>query len=470
MTIDYITMCDACGERAPMHEADCVLNAQAPFLVPESAAFSGLAGDVVRALERHTEADPAAILATVLTRFGAMVGQMAESHAGSAKHPAALYVAFIGRTSRSRKGTTDREVSGLMAPVEEGWEQRHRVGGFGSGEAFIQHASENPGDAIYMVESEFARVLAVASREGSSASSVLRAAWDFSRLEHRIRKQTYEAPPAPVSMVAHITADELRDGRHGLRLNDIMNGFGNRVLWLYVDRRRIIPNLEPLPDHVRNQLVGRLRSALETSRRAGVVRRSPDADELWVDLYGRMATDDPAGIVGALTARAEAQVLRLSLVYALIDGCTTIERRHLMSAWELWRYCRWSAQYIWVGRGTGDPDVDRVAAILGAGEELTSTALDRMFYGHKNIPEIRDKVVSLGIAEEVTRSTGGRSAKVLTAAEKAEKAEKARSWLVLPDFLRSDAQDVSAGHGTYSTYSAYSAYSASQAQGVVPDA
>ena len=454
--VGWITMCDVCGERAPVHAADCTLAAQAPFLVPESAAFSGLPGDVVRALEPHTEADPAAILVTFLAHFGAMVGSTAETHAGSATHPPAIYAANIGRTSRSRKGTSEREVSALMTHVEEDWERRHRVGGFGSGEAFIQHAAENPGEAIYMVESEFARVLAVASREGSSASSVLRGAWDFTRLEHRIRKQTYDAPPAPVSMVAHITADELRDGRHGLRMNDLMNGFANRVLWLYVDRRRTIPNLEPLPVAARNTLVSQIRGVLDTARRARVVKRSPEANELWVDLYGRMADDDPAGIVGALTARAEAQVLRLSLIYALIDGATTIERRHLMSAWELWRYCRWSAQHVWVGRGTGDPDVDRVVAILQYGEELSGAKLDQMFHNRGNVPAIRQKVVDMGLGEVVPRPTGGRPATVLRGREQGEKGEKARSWWVLPDFLRSDAQDVSAGHGTYSPYSTYS--------------
>lgn len=429
----------------------------APSLDPRLAALDGLAGDVVRTLEPHTEADPAAILVNFLALFGAMVGPMAEARAGSAQHPPAIYAAFVGRTSRSRKGTSERETSALMECVEEAWERRHRVGGFGSGEAFIEHAAENPGDAIYMVEHEFARVLAVASREGSSASSVLRAAWDFVRLEHRIRKQTYEAPAAPVVLIAHITADELRDRRHGLRLVEVMNGFGNRVLWVFCDRRRIIPNLEPLPAHLRNILVARIRSALQRARTAGVVRRSPEADALWADLYGRMADDDPGSIVGALTARAEAQVLRLSLIYALIDGSSVIERSHLESAWEVWRYSRWSAQHIWVGRGTGDPDVDRVLAILEAGEELTSTALDRMFYGHGDIPAIREKIIAAGIAQEVTRPAAGRSATVLRLAEKAEKAEKARSWWVLPDFFRTDAVDVSGGHGTYSASSAFSA-------------
>ncbi|MDP9223656.1 MAG: YfjI family protein, partial [Actinomycetota bacterium] len=424
---------EACGvtdvttadDETPFSASSAFSATEAPYLVPNSAAFSGLAGDVVRAYEPLTEADPAAMLINTLVEFGSMVGPMSEARAGSAKHPPALFVALVGRSSRSRKGTSEREVSPLMAHVEEDWERRHRVGGFGSGEAFIEHAASEPGEAIYMVESELARVLVAASRDGSTASAVLRAAWDFSRLEHRVRKQKYEAPAAPVSLMAHITADELVDARRGLHLVEAMNGFGNRVLWVHVDRRRIIPSPEPIPEGVRNHLVVRLRAALDAARAAGVVRRSPEAEELWVDLYGQMADDDPVGIVGALTARAEAQVLRLSLLYALIDGQSTITRPHLESAWEFWRYCRWSAQHLWVGSGSGDPDVDRVVGILMAGEVLTSTALDRMFYGHGDIPKLRAKVVASGVAEEVSRPTGGRDAVVLRLAEKAEKAEKA---------------------------------------------
>jgi hypothetical protein len=338
-----------------------------PWLDPASAAFSGLPGLVVRSLEAHSEADPAAILLTFLTEFGSMVGPMAEVKVGFAHHPPALFVALVGRTSRSRKGTATADMGGLMRHVEEGWHQRHQVSGFGSGEALVEHASNQPGEAIYMVESELARVLAVASREGSSASSALRSAWDFQRMEHRIRRHVYDAPPAPVSMVGHITLSELRDDRHGLRPVEVMNGFGNRVLWIFVDRRRIVPNLEPIPQEVLTPLVRRIREALVAGRKAGAVRRSPDADDLWADLYRRMADDDGAGLVDALTARAEAQVLRLSLIYALTDGKNEIARGHLEAAWEVWRYCRWSAQRVWVGRGTGDPDVDRIAAILAGG-------------------------------------------------------------------------------------------------------
>lgn len=102
-----------------------------------------------------------------------------------------------------------------MDRVEQDWSARHRVSGFGSGEGFIEHAASQPGDAIYMVESELARLLAVASREGSAVSAVLRHAYDFRRIEHRIRKTVHDAPAAPVTLIGHVTVEELRDAlRH----------------------------------------------------------------------------------------------------------------------------------------------------------------------------------------------------------------------------------------------------------------
>lgn len=409
-----------------------------PELDPRSAALGGLAGDVVRGLEPHTEADPAALLVNFLTTFGAMVGPMAETQVGFAHHPPALFVGMVGRTSRSRKGTATTEIDGLMRHVEDGWHDRHRVSGFGSGEAFIEHASENPGDAIYMVEPELARLLAAASRDGSSVSSVLRNAWDFRRMEHRIRKVKHDAPAAPVSLVGHITIDELRDARHGLRPVEIMNGFGNRVLWMFVDRRRLLPDLVPVPDQVVNALVRRIRAALGQARTTNVLQRSDPAAGLWRRLYEEVAADDGTGVVDALTARAEAQLLRLSLIYALIDGADEIDRPHLESAWELWRYCRWSAQFVWVGPGTGDGDVDRVAEILAGGDDLTARELDRMFSGHRSTRDIREAAVRLGVAEVVTRQTGGRPSVVLTSPrEEADKADKGRGW-VRTRFMRPD--------------------------------
>ncbi|MGZ8606634.1 MAG: hypothetical protein ACXWXQ_06265, partial [Actinomycetota bacterium] len=189
----------------------------APWLDPSSAALRGLAGDVVRAVEPHTEADPAGLLFVLLAHIGAMVGNRTEARAGATRHPPTLFVVLAGRSSHSRKDTAAREIEAICDRVDDGWAQTHRLGGFGSGEAIVATAAEHPGEPLYISESEFARLLAVGSRDGSTVSPVLRACWDFRRIQYRTRKDTFDAPAAPVALVGHITADELLDSRTGLR-------------------------------------------------------------------------------------------------------------------------------------------------------------------------------------------------------------------------------------------------------------
>jgi hypothetical protein len=216
-----------------------------------------------------------------------------------------------------------------------------------------------------------------------------------------------DAPPAPVALVGHITIDELKDARQGLRPVEILNGFGNRVLWTYCDRRQVLPNAEAVPKATLNPLVRRLTDALQAARGARVVKRTPAAANLWTELYEEIAKDDASGAIDALTARGEAQVLRLSLTYALLDGSHAIDTPHLESAWEVWRYCRWSAQHIWVGDGTGDPDLDRIAAVLEGGEQLTGRQLDAMFTG-RSVPRLRARAIALGVAEEIRNEPTGK--------------------------------------------------------------
>jgi hypothetical protein len=115
-------------------------------------------------------------------------------------------------------------------------------------------------------------------------------------------------------------------------------------------------------------LIRLLRSAVTEARRVGTVRRSPEAEARWEDVYNRIADDDPGGLLGAALARADAQVLRLSVAYALTDASRTIELPHLEAAWALWSYCAVSARMLF-GDRTGDDVEDRLlAAIREAGE------------------------------------------------------------------------------------------------------
>jgi hypothetical protein len=66
--------------------------------------------------------------------------------------------------------------------------------------------------------------------------------------------------------------------------------------------------------------------------------RDPEAREHWHSIYADLSTERP-GMLGAVTNRAEAQVLRISIVLALTDGSPVIALAHQLAAVPLWDYC-----------------------------------------------------------------------------------------------------------------------------------
>jgi len=79
-------------------------------------------------------------------------------------------------------------------------------------------------------------------------------------------------------------------------------------------------------------------------------------------------------LLGALLSRAEAQVLRLSILYAGLDKSMIIHPVHLRAAVAVWEYAMASVQYIF-GDKLGDPDADAILDALRAhpSEGLTRT-------------------------------------------------------------------------------------------------
>jgi hypothetical protein len=95
-----------------------------PWPVLDEAALYGLPGDVVRAVDPHTEGDPAATLINYLVMFGAAVGT----------RPHAL----VGDTSKGRKGTSHDTPQAIVqaAAADSDWDRRVQ-GGLDSGKGVI---------------------------------------------------------------------------------------------------------------------------------------------------------------------------------------------------------------------------------------------------------------------------------------------------------------------------------------------
>ena len=63
---------------------------------------------------------------------------------------------------------------------------------------------------VFAVEPEFASTLRVMNREGSILSAVIRQAWDTGNLRTLVKNSPAKATGAHISIMGHITRDELR--------------------------------------------------------------------------------------------------------------------------------------------------------------------------------------------------------------------------------------------------------------------
>lgn len=369
-------------------------SAEISYPILSKTAFHGLAGDIIMTLEPHTESDSAAMLIQLLVGFGNIIGRKAHFKVEAARHFLNLFAVIVGASAKGRKGTSWNMIFDLFFRVVEDWARNCIQSGLSSGEGLIwavrdaieaQRAITEKGRVkgyenvitdkgisdkrLLIQESEFALVLKVLSREGNTLSAIIRDAWDKGNLRVLTKNNSARATDAHISIVAHITKDELR---RNLEETETANGFANRFLWICAKRSKYLPeggNLEP---GELNDLVMRLKGAIDFANNIGEMRRDDDARALWFEVYPKLS-DGNGGLFGAVTSRAEAQVTRLSCLYALLDESPTVKREHLEAALALWKYCEDSARYIF-GEVTGDKTAD---AILEALRETSEHGLSR---------------------------------------------------------------------------------------------
>ena len=116
-------------------------------------------------------------------------------------------------------------------------------------------------------------------------------------------------------------------------------------------------------------------------------------------------------MIGAVTGRAEAQVMRLSAVYSLLDASSIIQPAHHNAAIALWDYCERSAAWIF-GTQTGDRSADKIlSALRGAGSHgLTRTQISELFNRNLRSEALSDALRILhdaGHANFQNKPTGG---------------------------------------------------------------
>jgi hypothetical protein len=394
----------------------------------DQEALSGLAGRFVELASRNSEADPAAILLTFLARFGVEVGSRVFLYVGDSKHYARIIVVVVGNSSKARKGTSGKPVlrvfelgeidnnfniyipaSSSPGPLSSGegliWNVRDPVTAYkvdkktGEGEEIVI----DPGvedKRLFILDEEFSSCLTASKREGNTISAIIRCLWDSGDLSPLTKSNRIKATGAHIGIVSHITLAELNKK---LEDTETFSGFANRILWTCARRQRLVPFPKPMPADELNVMREEIRSIVTKCREIEEMVLSVPARDRWVDIYEELSKEH-SGLVGACINRAESQVLRLSMIYALLDASASISVSHLESALAVWRYCEASAKFIFAGREV-NPYAQKIMDLLEEGREMSTKEIYDAFSRNITKKQMEEAIMELVSQKKIKMET-----------------------------------------------------------------
>lgn len=408
------------GYQALLVDEDEPIELQA-WPVMESPAMRGIAGRIARLATENSEADPVAVLITVLVWAAAEFGRGQHTMIGDTEHHSRHFAAIVGNSSRARKGTSEAPVRRIFKRAEDfrleastlpfpSGSKLHVVGGpLSSGEGLVAAVRDDVEDEngecvakgvddkrLLVVEQELAVALRMFQRTGNNLSMILRMAYDGDKIQPLTKNDKVSATGSHINLIGHITRVELKAL---LTESEIFNGLANRFLWLMARRPRLVPLPKRMPDDAVDEVAREIAKVitLAHSRPSRTLVMSNSAQDHWCTVYPELTQDYP-GILGAITSRQEAHARRLALTYAQLDGADYIEIHHLEAALALCRYSFDTCRYLF-GEADLDPDVRKIIEALTPEKKLTTTEIRReAFSGH--IKKERLRAVLQGMQDQ----------------------------------------------------------------------
>lgn len=257
----------------------------------------------------------------------------------------------------------------------------------------------------------------------------MRECWDgLERLRNAGKTSPDIATGAHVSMISHITKFDV-DG--ALNQQDIGNGFANRILWVASRRSE---NRISIPRRIEwerdSDIVPRLKACIET---ATEISREFDYSSAgrtaWDKFY--LGNREFPGLVGKMTARTEAHVLRLATIYSALDRKAIIEPCHIEAASAFVEYCNRTVQWLFSAT-TGNKKADLVLwALRNSPKGMSRTAINsEVFSRNSSSTEISSILTTLresgyvGVHETGRFSASGKAEEAWYAVEHKEAATR----------------------------------------------
>lgn len=358
------------------------------------SALYGIVGKIVEAIDPHTEADLAAILMQFLVCFGSVIGRTAFYVIDGGKHFTNLFLVVVGASATGRKGTSFNHVKNLFTSVDPLWAKNCIAEGLSSGEGLIYTVRDpvfgvsKEGTKVITdlgcedkrltdIETEFMNTLGVMTRLGNTLSAMIRRAWNGETLATLTRNAPMKSTEPHISIIGHITKPEYLKG---ISKTETTNGFANRFIHCASKRSKSLPLGGKLHTVDFAHILDHLRKAIEFAKTVSQMRMDEQAIELWVRNYEHLVGEDKGdNLFADVTARATGHVVRIAMIYALLDFSNVIRVQHLEAALECWRYAEDSAKYIF-GNMPSDPTAEKILKALKATDNgLTQNQLMNLF-------------------------------------------------------------------------------------------
>lgn len=337
-----------------------------PPPTPTPDMFYGVLGWLGQQAAEGTEVNPVAAMAAAMSWLSAGMGRNPYIAVGDECHHLRLYSLHVGRSSRGGKGMAlgllKRVIKALSeVDAPESAPQMH-TGGLSTREglALLIHDGYKDGKEevpaiedkrLFIIESEFANVLAQGKREGNTLSTCLRDAWDGIGIRPAIKSSRIWASRPHIAMHGSITPTELRTK---MGTGDLTNGFANRFLMVWGERTSTIPFPSRASDTAVDALANEFRAVLRhglagypTNTEARRLTLSRSATGLYVDSYRSFATPHPGGeMISGLLQRRAPMMLRIAGLFAMADMTWEISREHMDAAWAWMNYYAQSVHMI----------------------------------------------------------------------------------------------------------------------------
>ncbi len=220
--------------------------------------------------------------------------------------------------------------------------------GHGDGDSEVEPVDDK---RLWIVEAEFANVMAQGKREGNTLLPALRDVWDGGSIKPLTKGKGLWSTDPHIAIHGNITPGELRDR---LQKREVLGGTFNRFIWCWAERTSLVALPPPTDDSTVTALAERIAQALRfacgrypTSRESRRAELDAEAADFYTSVYGELRAPHPAGeLVAAATERSAPICLRVALLHAILHHSLTITRQHVEVGYRWAMYSRDTTAYV----------------------------------------------------------------------------------------------------------------------------